>query len=681
MASNSINVTYTVDNGPLTQQLLNSNLLPGASWSFTFNVNADLSACGTHTLKVWVTRAGDGVHTNDTLQWIVQNDCPVVPGTISGASTVCSGINAGTLNLTGWLNGTINDWEYSTDNGANWTGTGQNTTSYSYTNVAVETVYQVVIDGGLCVDDTSQLATITVQPVPPAGSVAGSDSLCLENASGVLNLTGTSSPVISWELSTDAGITWTPVPANTTTTLNYSNLTQTTLYRVQTDDAVCPAAHSDTAQIFIRPASVAGLLASDQDLCTGESFLLSLSGFSGSIQWQSSPDSLAWTTVGTAANTYMASNLTDTMYYRVIVQNGVCQADTSNTVVLSVSEILAGNLVGPDSLCISSATGTFTLNGNSHPVDHWESSTDNGLIWGTIPNPTVTENFSGLTQTTWYRVFTDDGICSAYSDTAILFIQDITLSGNLIKADTLCAGDSVVLSLDNYDGAILNWESSTDGGITWTQTGHTLPDYTQTNMLDTTDFRVIVQNGICPSDTTDLVTIIVNPIPPAYAGFDTTLIEGQSTLLQGLGGYAGVWVPGATLSDSTITNPIAAPPVTTVYTYVVISLEGCYNSDQVTVFVNPFIDSTVFDIKNVLTANNDGYNDEWIIEGVHLFPETFVVVYNTYGKELYSSPDYANDWEGTYKGSKLPNGTYYYVVRQGGTTAEYKGTLTILGNE
>jgi hypothetical protein len=40
-----------------------------------------------------------------------------------------------------------------------------------------------------------------------------------------------------------------------------------------------------------------------------------------------------------------------------------------------------------------------------------------------------------------------------------------------------------------------------------------------------------------------------------------------------------------------------------------------------------------------------------------------------------------NDWKGTYKGSRLPNGTYYYVVKQGGTGEEYKGTLTILGND
>ena len=89
MGSNTINVSYTIDGGSLTQQLLNSNLFPGASWNFTFTVNANLSACGPHVMKVWVARAGDVNQTNDTMQWIVQNDCPIVPGVISGGTTVC----------------------------------------------------------------------------------------------------------------------------------------------------------------------------------------------------------------------------------------------------------------------------------------------------------------------------------------------------------------------------------------------------------------------------------------------------------------------------------------------------------------------------------------------------------------------------------------------------------------
>ena len=47
----------------------------------------------------------------------------------------------------------------------------------------------------------------------------------------------------------------------------------------------------------------------------------------------------------------------------------------------------------------------------------------------------------------------------------------------------------------------------------------------------------------------------------------------------------------------------------------------------------------------------------------------------------HENKDYSNDWEGTYKDKRLPNGTYYYVVKQGVVETVYKGTLSILGNE
>lgn len=679
MGVNSITVTYRVNNGPPVQQLLNSTLGPNLSWNFTFNVNANLSACTTHTMKVWVTCTGDLNQSNDTLVWTVQNDCPVIPGTITGTSTVCSGSNSGTLNLTGWSNGTINNWEYSTNGGASWTGTGQNTTSYTYSNLSVPTIYRVVFEGGLCADATSQFTAIAVQSPPLPGTINGSDSVCAENASGTLTLTGTASPVNGWQYSTNGGVSWTPV-TNTTTTYSYSSLSQTTLYRAQINGGACPSVWSDTAEIFVRPASVAGVLSSNQSLCQGESFLVSLAGYAGTIQsWESSVNGVTWTSISNTSATYLAAPATS-RYYRVIVKKGNCLADTSNTVLLSVFSISPGTLSGPDSLCADNASGSFTLNGASHPVTSWQASTDEGQNWINISNTTGTLIFSDLTQTVWYRVFLTDGVCSVYSDTAILFVQASSNAGVISGQDTLCAGDALMLNLNGYTGTTFSWQAS-DNGTSWTSAGTSIPSYNQPNILTGRSFRVIVDNGICPQDTSAVIKIVVNPLPSVNAGTDTSIIEGDSVILNGTGGFAGVWVPGGSLSDSLLSNPIATPLETTVYSYVVISDDGCINSDQVEVEVIPYQDSTLFDIKNVISANNDGYNDDWIIEGVESFPQTFVVVYNTYGKEMYSSADYMNDWKGTYKGGRLPNGTYYYVVKQGGTGEEYKGTLTILGND
>jgi gliding motility-associated-like protein len=125
--------------------------------------------------------------------------------------------------------------------------------------------------------------------------------------------------------------------------------------------------------------------------------------------------------------------------------------------------------------------------------------------------------------------------------------------------------------------------------------------------------------------------------------------------------------------------------VTTTYYYHVANDIGCPNIDSMTITVipaPPIADDTLaFDIKNVITANGDGFNDSWMIDGLEAFPGTFVVVFNTYGNEVFTSPDYQNDWKGTYKGGKLPNGTYFYSVIPGGTETKVSGSLTILGDE
>ncbi len=111
--------------------------------------------------------------------------------------------------------------------------------------------------------------------------------------------------------------------------------------------------------------------------------------------------------------------------------------------------------------------------------------------------------------------------------------------------------------------------------------------------------------------------------------------------------------------------------------------DDIYNAqdfDEITVTVNPFIVPSI-NIRNVVTPNGDGFNDFWMITGIEDFPDTEVHIINIYGQEVYQSLDYQNDWGGTYKGKKLPNGTYHFVVILKDVEEVIKGNLTLLGNE
>jgi gliding motility-associated-like protein len=81
-----------------------------------------------------------------------------------------------------------------------------------------------------------------------------------------------------------------------------------------------------------------------------------------------------------------------------------------------------------------------------------------------------------------------------------------------------------------------------------------------------------------------------------------------------------------------------------------------------------------------ISPNGDGANDTWVIDGIDLFPNCNVEVYNRWGELLFQSPGYKENWDGTFKGKALPVGTYYYIIDLGDPLFPdaYTGPITIM---
>ncbi|MDG2330889.1 MAG: HYR domain-containing protein [Flavobacteriales bacterium] len=64
-----------------------------------------------------------------------------------------------------------------------------------------------------------------------------------------------------------------------------------------------------------------------------------------------------------------------------------------------------------------------------------------------------------------------------------------------------------------------------------------------------------------------------------------------------------------------------------------------------------------------LSPNADGLNDQFIIPGISQFEVRNIKVYDRWGKVVYSSESYNNDWSGTnFNGSRLIDDTYFYEI-------------------
>ena len=100
----------------------------------------------------------------------------------------------------------------------------------------------------------------------------------------------------------------------------------------------------------------------------------------------------------------------------------------------------------------------------------------------------------------------------------------------------------------------------------------------------------------------------------------------------------------------------------------------CGITDSVSIGLN---DGDCFFIPTAFTPNGDAIHDDWEIDGIDLFPDISVKIFNRWGQLLFESVGYAQRWDGTYEGKKLPTAAYYYIITLNNGSEPYKGTITI----
>ncbi len=102
-------------------------------------------------------------------------------------------------------------------------------------------------------------------------------------------------------------------------------------------------------------------------------------------------------------------------------------------------------------------------------------------------------------------------------------------------------------------------------------------------------------------------------------------------------------------------------------------------SDTLRIYIMPCEDfEPVF--PTVITPNGDGKNDLFIINNLEkVYPECQMTIFNRHGSIVYESPGYTTPWDGTFKGEKLPMGTYFFKLElNDGSNTIYNGPISII---
>lgn len=82
-------------------------------------------------------------------------------------------------------------------------------------------------------------------------------------------------------------------------------------------------------------------------------------------------------------------------------------------------------------------------------------------------------------------------------------------------------------------------------------------------------------------------------------------------------------------------------------------------------------------VPNVFTPNHDAKNEYFEVKNLEQYPNSKLSVYDRWGKEVYRSENYRNDWNG----GDLKDGTYFYILKINDAKAsEFRGAVSILRN-
>ena len=226
--------------------------------------------------------------------------------------------------------------------------------------------------------------------------------------------------------------------------------------------------------------------------------------------------------------------------------------------------------------------------------------------------------------------------CSGLYDTITRKIW-IANSGVFLGADTSsCNALTLQIGVEEIFGVNYLWNTGYNGSkITTTGFG----DY----------WLEMEQNGCKVRDS---IKVTPKPKPIVNVGIDTSICKYKPVILT-----TGTAVFDTYLWSTGETTPSILVNQTGTY-YVSVTKTGCEASDTIQVLPG---DCDVY-IPSAFTPNNDNLNETFGVVDNTTLQYFSLQIYSKWGQLIFSSNDVTTKWDGTFKGKKMPNGSYLWML-------------------
>jgi hypothetical protein len=523
------------------------NDVPGATTN-PYVFTPTLSESGYKYRAVFTNIAGTDTSSAATL---TVNTAPTVT-TNPSDQTLCAG---STVSFTAAASGTpapTVQWQVSTDGGATFNDVpGATSTTLSFTTAAGQNGYKYrAVFTNSCDTATSTAATLTVNAAPVVTGNPSPQSLCSgATASFTAAATGTPTPTVQWQVSTDGGASFNDLPGATSTTVSFTSAAGQDGYQyraVFTNS--CGTATTTAAALGVGVGASVTTNPSSQSVCAGNtaSFTAAASGTpTPTVQWQvSSNGGATFSDIPGATSTTLsfgAGAVQDGYQYRAVFTNS-CATATTTAALLTVktAPTVTGNpsnqtvCAGASVSFSSSATGSpsapihkkglVELPGTEAPLPgppvQWQVSTNGGATFSDLPGATSTTltftSAAGQDGNQYRAVFTNS--CGTATTTAAtLTVNTSPAVGTNPSSQAVCVGSTATFSAaaSGTPTPSVQWQVSTDAGVTFND----IPGATSSTLSFTTalaqsgnQYRAVFTNT-CGTATTTAAPLTVNTSP------------------------------------------------------------------------------------------------------------------------------------------------------------------------
>ena len=538
-------------------------------------------------------------------------------------------------------------------------------TSNVYTTGALSatTTYYVTDMSNGC-RSTATAVTVTVNATPTMPTAANITTC--EGATVVLSATGSGNGDIVFY--NNAGVEigrGTMSVGNPTITFSVGALAAGTYNYFTAEDAgagcLSPQRSIDVT-VLTSPATPTVM--NDGPACEGEDIFLQASTIQGATYYWTGPNGFS-----TSLQSVLLSNLNASQAgtYTVTAQlNGCNSTSATTTVTVNPNPVMSGTIMNNGPLCEGE---DLVLTAPSVAGVNYIWTGPNGFA-DNQPTTGIL-NVNEADHQGFYTVIVVDNVtgCPSAPLSTLVQINRLPEPGMAFSNSPLCAGSTLELAVPEVFGATYSWT-----GPNGFSSNNRTPVVNNVDASNAGTYTVEVAIDSC-STILDVV-VIIDTVPNTMIIGDTTIMEGDELTLFATGGILYQWSPGTYLNTPSSPTPTfsGAPVGAYVYSVNISDARGCGAIQKVTVTVEPRNDIIITDL---YTPNQDGVNDTWVIEFLQNVEPYTLQVFTRGGLEVFYSENYMNDWDGTHykNGKKLPDGTYYYLIRT--QTRNYTGAVTI----